>query len=203
MKRSFSKIRALLPPKLVTIIDFEIGTYVSLWKCLAYRKTLKGKFLSKQAFRYDELQNGIIWMVLFLSIGEIIAFELLVSNEKIKVILLVLGIWSALLILGIWAAVKANPHEVDSEFLYVRQGSLYEILIPRNLIKEIMQITARDQSKCKLIDQSLFLPVMNETNIRISLVSSMPCDLPWGMSGEVETIYFYLDKVNENFKYIK
>ena len=199
----FSKICALLPPKLATIIEFEIGTYISLWKCLAQRKTLKTKILSKQAFSYSELQNGIIWMVLFLSTGEIIAFELLVSNEKIKLILLVFGVWSVLLILGIWAAFKINPHEIDSKTLKIRQGSLYEIPIPRNIIKEIVQITSREQSKCKLIDKSLFLPVMNETNIRISLTSSIPCKLPWGMSGEVETIYFYLDKVNENFKYIK
>lgn len=191
----------LLPPKLATIIRFEIGTYQSFWRLLSNRKVLKFKRSQKLVFSYSEMQNGILWMFQFASICEIVAIELLVSNEKLRLTLLVLGIWSVLLILGIWASAKTNPHEIDEKTIYIRQGTLYEITIPKAIIKEIAQLNSREFSKCRLIEGSLYLPVMYETNMKITLHDSIPCKLPWGLSGEIDCIYFYLDSVAENKKF--
>ena len=203
MRKVYQSIHKRLPPKFATILDFEMGTYVSFVKLLTKRSELAYLHSQKRAFTYSELQSGMLWMFQFASIAEIVAIELLVSNETLKLVLLVLGIWSVFLILGLWASFKVNPHLVGDHSITIRQGTLYKISIPKSLIKSVSEETTRDFSKCKLISGALHLPVMNETNMKISLSSPIPCDLPWGMSGEVNEVYFYLDKAKENNKYFK
>jgi len=178
-----------------------MGTYISIAKLLFKRSELADLYSQKKAFPYGEMQSGMIWMLQFISFAEIIAIELLVSNEKLRFILLILGLWSMLLILGMWSSFKVNPHLVEEETIIIHQGTLYKIAIPKSLIKSISGVTSRKYSKCRLSDDELHLPVMNETNMKISLSSPIPCELPWGMSGDAKEIYFYLNKVNENSKY--
>ena len=203
MKKVYQSIHKRLPLKLATILDFEMGTYVSFVKLLTKRSELANLHSQKKAFTYSEMQSGILWMFQFASIAEIVAIELLVSNESLKLVLLVLGIWFVFLILGLWASFKVNPHLVEDHSITIQQGSLYKIAVPKSLIQSVSELTTRDFSKCKLSSGELHLPVMNETNMKISLSTPIPCDLPWGMSGEVNEVYFYLDKANENNKYFK
>ena len=203
MRKVYQSIHKRLPPKFTTILDFEMGTYVSLIKLLTKRSELANLHSQKKAFTYSEMQSGILWMFQFASIAEIVAIELLISNETLKLILLILGLWSVLLILGLWASFKVNPHLVDDQKITIQQGSLYKIAVPKSLIQSVSELTTRDFSKCKLSNGELHLPVMNETNMKISLSSLIPCDLPWGMSGEVNEVFFYLDKVKESSKYFQ
>ena len=203
MKKVYQSIHKRLPLKLATILDFEMGTYVSFVKLLTKRSELANLHSQKNAFTYSEMQSGILWMFQFASIAEIVAIELLVSNESLKLVLLVLGIWFVFLILGLWASFKVNPHLVEDHSITIQQGSLYKIAIPKTLIQSVSEVTTRDFSKCKLINGELHLPVMNETNMKISLSTPISCDLPWGMSGEVHEVYFYLDKAKENCKFFK
>jgi hypothetical protein len=195
------KVLNILPPKIATLIKFELGTYQSFWRLVANKRILKVKESQNLVFGYSEMQSGMLWMFQFASMAEIVAIELLVKNETLRLILLILGIWSVLLLLGIWASFKTNPHEIDSEFIYIRQGILYDIKIPKSSIKEITQINSRDYSKCRLVNKCLYLPVMNETNMRITLRQSISCELPWGMRGEIDEIFFYLDNARINIKY--
>lgn len=203
MRKVYQRIHKRLPPKFATILDFEMGTYVSFTKLLTKRSKLANLHSQKKAFAYSEMQDGILWMFQFASIAEIVAIEILVSNETIKLTLLVLGVWSVFLILGLWASFKVNPHLVEDQYITIQQGSLYKITIPKSLIQSVSEVTTRDSSKCKLKNGELHLPVMSETNMKISLSTPIPCDLPWGMSGDVKEIYFYLDKFNENSKYFR
>lgn len=180
-----------------------MGTYLSFIKLLTKRSELNNLHSQKKAFTYSEMQSGILWMFQFASIAEIVAIELLVSNETIKLIFLILGVWSVFLILGLWASFKVNPHLLGNQTITICQGTIYKITIPKSLIQIVSEVTTRDYSKCKLSNGELHLPVMNETNMKISLSSLIPCDLPWGMSGDVKEIYFYLDKAKENIKYFK
>ena len=203
MRKVYQSIHKRLPPKFASILDFEMGTYVSFIKLLTKQSELNNLHSQKKAFTYSEMQSGILWMFQFASIAEIVAIELLISNETLKLILLILGLWSVLLILGLWASFKVNPHLVDDQKITIQQGSLYKIAVPKSLIQSVSELTTRDFSKCKLSNGELHLPVMNETNMKISLSSLIPCDLPWGMSGEVNEVFFYLDKVKESSKYFQ
>ena len=203
MKQVYQSIHKRLPPKFASILDFEMGTYISFVKLLFRRSELANLHSQKKAFAYSEMQTGMLWMFQVISVAEIIAIELLVSNEKLRMILLILGLWSILLIFGMWSSFKVNPHLVEEETITIRQGTLYEIAISKSLIKSVSEVTSREYSKCSLSDNELHLPVMNETNMKISLSNPIPCKLPWGMSGDVKEIYFYLNKVNENSKYFR
>ena len=203
MRKVYQSVHKRLPPKFASILDFEMGTYVSFIKLLTKRSELADLHSQKKAFTYSETQSGILWMFQFVSVAEIVAIELLVSNKTLKLILLILGVWTVFLILGLWASFKVNPHLVDDETITIHQGALYEVAIPKSLIQSVIAVTIRDYSKCKLNNDELHLPVMNETNMKIALSTSIPCELPWGMSGEVREVYFYLDKAKENCKFFK
>ena len=203
MRKVYQSIHKRLPPKFTTILDFEMGTYVSLIRLLTKRSELANLHSQKKTFTYSETQSGMLWMFQFASVAEIVAIELLITNETLKLILLILGVWSFFLILGFWASFKVNPHLVEDQTITIRQGSLYKITIPKSLIQSVSELTTRDFSKCKLSSGELHLPVMNETNMKIVLLTPIPCDLPWGMSGEVNEVYFYLDKAKEDNKYFK
>ncbi|MBF8251725.1 MAG: hypothetical protein HW379_67 [Actinobacteria bacterium] len=187
------ELHSLLPPKIATILDFELGNYRSFWRIFSDKKNLSQKIKSGLAFNYGEMQNGMLWMVQFLSVSEIVAIELLVSNEKLRIFLLILGILTILLILGFWASFKTNPHDIDDEYLNIRQGSLYQIKIPKFQISEINGVVSREHSKCQLIDGILHLPVMNETNAQVKLLSPIYQSLPWGIKGAIKEINFYIN----------
>lgn len=203
MPKAFERFRALLPPKLASALDFEIGTYRSFWQLFAHRKSLNEKLNNQTAFSYGEMQNGILWMFQFATISELIAIEFLVSNETLKIILLVLGIWSIVLIIGIWASMKTHLHEVDDQYLYIRHGSLYEIKVPKTQILDLKSMTSREFSKCKKDGMVLHLPVMNETNALVILNKPLESELPWGMTGPVSEVWFYVNKGSSSIPVLK
>lgn len=143
---------------------------------------------------YGELQIGLLWAILFGSVIELVVIEIVISNQALKTILLVLGVWSIALVLGVWASFKVNPHELKDDILTIRQGALYSLAIPLDTIESIVLSNSSDQSKCAVFNGTLFLPVMNETNIELILKTPVSPSLSWGMTGEISAIKFYVNQ---------
>lgn len=129
-------------------LAYEIGMYRSLGRWVMRRPSVPDSGATR--FGYSVLVAPVIWIFIFVSAVEVVAVDLLLPWEGLRIAFLILGIWGLVWMLGLLASVKVHPHLVSDAGLRVRYSTNVNILIPWEDIAGF-QNRRRDLEKSKTV----------------------------------------------------
>jgi len=176
---------------------YELGMYRSLFRWAVRRPSVPDRGATR--FGYSVLVSPVIWIFIFVSAVEVVAVELMLPWESLRLTFLVVGIWGLVWMFGLLAGLKVHAHLVSDAGLRIRYSTNVNILIPWEDIVEI-QNRRRDLDRSKAVQvvqtesgAVMSVGVLKQTNVEIVLSEPRSVTLPKGPSEPVTAIRFYAD----------
>lgn len=123
-------------------------------------------------------------------------FWLLDFGLFVDLLLLALGVYSALLVFGVYAGTVVRPHVISSREVRVRYSSFYDVRIPREDIVSLRwRKESHDPTKAKTFGDGTWLGYDNyyETNLVAELREPMTVTRPLGKTESVRVVKFHAD----------
>lgn len=178
-------------------LAYEIGMYRSLGRWVIRRPSVPDSGATR--FGYSVLVAPVIWIFIFVSAVEVVAVDLLLPWESLRIAFLIVGIWGLVWMLGLLASVKVHPHLISDAGLRVRYSTNVNILIPWEDIGDL-QNRRRDLEKSKTVQIAstpsgtfMSVGVLKQTNIDIVLREPRSIPLSKGASEPITEIRLYAD----------
>ena len=178
-------------------LAYEIGMYRSLGRWVIRRPSVPDSGATR--FGYSVLVAPVIWIFIFVSAVEVVAVDLLLPWESLRIAFLIVGIWGLVWMLGLLASVKVHPHLISDAGLRVRYSTNANILIPWEDIGDL-QNRRRDLEKSKTVQIAstpsgtfMSVGVLKQTNIDIVLREPRSILLSKGASEPITEIRLYAD----------
>jgi hypothetical protein len=133
---------------------------------------------------YSRLATPVVWLFIFGSTVEVVAFDLILSRwlTFLRIPFLVLGIWGVVWMLGLMASYRMRPHLVTDAALHVRHMARTEVVVPLEAIASVRvaDVDAGGIRALKVLDDRLLVLVSGRTNIQLDLVDGTTLQTPLG-----------------------
>ena len=160
-----------------------------------------GRFLARQPdvpvgsvrVRYDAEGRLVGVVLLVLTVAELVVVDVVVPWTGVRVVLLVLSVWTLLLLGGLVAGPAVRPHLVSPGSVRLRHGDQHDVHVPTDGIAAI-RARRRDAPGRTLTvaDGVLALAVQGTTTVELSLVAPGLVTVD-GRDAEVHTVWFAAD----------
>lgn len=111
----------------VHAVRFEIGIWRSLFRWVLRRPAVPA---GAEAFTYHRMVAPVFWLWIFGSAVEIVAVDLLLPWEAVRIVAAALGVWGLAWMVGMLGALTVHPHLVDDDGLRVRHGFGFRTVVP-------------------------------------------------------------------------
>lgn len=144
------------------------------------------------ALPYATAGRGIMIAFLVLSAVEVAAVEFLVPWLWLRVLLLLLAVWSMVLLAGVMVANAVFPHTLTATELRLRNGLWGGVTLPLDALAGAGR-SLRDGGKAvQVVDGVLSLTPVDSTNVEVRL--ARPVDVAVGKhSGQVRAARLWCD----------
>ncbi|MFD5247564.1 hypothetical protein ACFWIW_23695 [Amycolatopsis sp. NPDC058340] len=176
------------------LIRNESRTMAGLWLYVSRRKD--GIDGDAVAVPYGSGGKPIFVVLAVVSAVEAGLFWLIDFGIVVDVLLLVLGVYSALLVFGIHAGTVVRPHVISSREVRVRYSSFYDVRIPRENIAALRHLKeSHDPRKAQKFRDGTWLSHDNfyETNLIAELREPITVTRPLGATETVRVVKFQAD----------
>ncbi len=110
--------RTVLPPPVATVLLWEAGTVRNGW--LAARGRVDGQHAAVEVLLYHAGMGLLMVMLTGLALVEVGLVHLAVPWLGVLVVLLILGVWTAVVVLGFWFGLRTHPHLIRPSGLRLR-----------------------------------------------------------------------------------
>ncbi|WET79276.1 hypothetical protein P3102_35500 [Amycolatopsis sp. QT-25] len=177
-----------------SLVRNESRTMAGLWLYLRGRKDGVGG--DAVAVPYGGNGKPIFIVLAVVSAVEAGLFWLLDFGLIVDLLLLVLGVYSALLMFGVYAGTVVRPHVFSSRELRVRYSSFYDVRIPRDNVVGLRQVQeSHDPAKTKAFRDETWVSHDNfyETNLVVELREPITVTRPLGATETVRVVKFQAD----------
>ena len=118
-------VQAALPAPVAFVVGHEVRMLSSLVLLLRGRRN--GVPPGAVALPYDRALRPMAWLLLGVSVVELVVVELVVPWPAARLVLLLLGLWSLLFVAGMAAAWVVRPHVLTPEVLRLRSGTWADV----------------------------------------------------------------------------
>ncbi|RSN59329.1 hypothetical protein DMH01_25550 [Amycolatopsis sp. WAC 04182] len=165
-----------------------------LW--LYFRRRKDGIDGDAVAVPYGANGKSIFVVLAVVSAVEAGLFWLLDFGLVVDLLLLVLGVYSALLVFGVYTGTVVRPHVISSREVRVRYSSFYDVRIPRENIAALRQVKeSHDPPKTRAFRDETWLSHDNfyETNLIVELREPITVTRPLGKTETVRVVKFQAD----------
>ncbi|MFD6068721.1 hypothetical protein [Amycolatopsis lurida] len=128
------------------------------------------------------VEAGLLWLIDF--------------GLVVDILLLALGVYSALLVFGVYAGTVVRPHVISSREVRVRYSSFYDVRIPRENVVGLRHVEeSHDPLKAKAFRDGTWLSHDNfyETNLVVELREPITVTRPLGATETVRVVKFQAD----------
>lgn len=126
------------------------------------------------AVPYARLSVPVIWLFIFGSAVELVAFDLILSRwlTFLRIPFLVLGAWGLVWMLGLLASYRMRPHLVTDTALHVRNMARTEVVVPLEAIERVTtgEVDVPGIRSLRHVDDRLLVLVSGRTNLQLTLV---------------------------------
>lgn len=122
------------PSALRRAVAFESGIWRSLTAWLLRRVDVPA---GAEAFTYHRMVTPVFWLWIFASAAEIVAVDLLLPWEHLRLGAAVLGLWGLAWMVGMLGALKVHPHVVDDDGIRVRNGFAVDLHVPWEAVASV------------------------------------------------------------------
>jgi hypothetical protein len=180
-----------------------IANELGIWRSLLFMvvRRVPGRDPGVQAFPYAKEATPLMAAFIFVSIIELPIVGLLLPWPTVRLVVLLLSLWTVLWMLGLLATIRVHPHLLDDDGLRLRQGATTDIRIPWEAIATVSAHRGRIQTRERVhIEQGddgpiLNLPAMKRTRVDVALHRPTLLKLP-GRVEEIAHVRLYADNPN-------
>lgn len=149
---------------------------------------------------YSRLATPVVWLFIFGSTVEVVAFDLVLSRwlTFLRLPFLVLGVWGVVWMLGLMASYRMRPHLLTDDHLHVRNMARTDIVVPLDAVTEV-RVADVDESgirSVKVVDDTLLVLVSGRTNLQLTLVEGTTITTPHGVLTPA-TVGLWVDEPRE------
>lgn len=113
------------------LVRFELLLYAATVRWIARRRAVPA---GADAWGYGRLVSPMLWLWVFGSAVETVAFHLLIPWEGVRLAVDIVSIWGLIWMLGMLAGYQVYPHLVTDDDIRVRSGVYHDIRVPRAAI---------------------------------------------------------------------
>lgn len=181
---------------LARAVRFERDSWVSLarWARAGFRTPPPPA--GAAAFGYHATVRPFLLTVLVVSVLEIAAVEFLLPWPTLRLVLLVVGVWSTVMVAGVLASVVVHPHTLDERHLRVRYGPRIEVRVPLAAVRSARR-HVRDHPGATLRvaadEQRVSIGVGGQTTVTVELGEPVAVELPAGGTVRVRHVDLHAD----------
>lgn len=193
---AFRSVEKLLPERVRRLVGFDTKGLVSLG-LLAARKR-HGVPAGAVAVTYSGAQLTLQLSFLFAMVVEAGVVEMLLRGigapEGLRMVILVVDVYSILIVLAIIAACVTRPHVLSDEELRIRYGAFFDLRVPRDRISSIrVAPNFNGKGMVRIEDGRLSVAVASQTNVVVELDEPVTVVRPLGKRAEARTLRFFAD----------
>jgi hypothetical protein len=186
----------LVPVQVRRLMEFETKGMASLFLWVARRRD--GVPPGATAVAYAREQTTMIVLLLFVMIVETVGLEILLQAFDvplgIRMVVLVLDLYSILFALTFGAACVVRPHVVSAGELRVRFGVFFDLRIPREVISSVrLSRNYNESGMIAVADGRLGVVVSSQTNVIVELTEPITVVRPLGGRTQVSRVRFFAD----------
>jgi hypothetical protein len=109
-------------------VRLELLLYAATLRWVARRRAVPA---GAQAWGYARLVTPVLWLWVYGSVGELVAFHFLIPWDGVRLAVDLVSLWGLVWMLGMLAGNKVYPHVLTDEALRVRGGVHHDIGVPR------------------------------------------------------------------------
>jgi hypothetical protein len=133
---------------------------------------------------YSRLATPVVWLFIFGSTVEVVAFDLILSRwlTFLRLPVLVLGIWGVVWMLGLMASYRMRPHLLTDDDLHVRNMARTDVVVPLDAVTDV-RVAGDDEPgirSVKVVGDALLVLVSGRTNLQLTLAEGTPITTPQG-----------------------
>ena len=133
---------------------------------------------------YARLATPVVWLFIFGSTVEVVAFDLILSRwwTFLRIPFLVLGVWGLVWMLGLMASYRMRPHLLTATDLHVRNMARTHIVVPLDSITQVRVADVDDSSirSVRVVEDTLLVLVSGRTNLQLTLAEGTTLSTPRG-----------------------
>lgn len=119
--------RHVIGDRLWGFITAELGLVTSIARLITRRPSVPE---GAAKFTYHRQSSPMMWTMVALILVEVIVIHLVIPWETVRLIVLVLSVYSLIWVIGFIAGFMVHPHLVKDDQLVVRHGSKIALTIP-------------------------------------------------------------------------
>ena len=159
----------------------ELALYVQLGRWIVRRPDVPR---GATPVPYGRLATPVVWLFIFGSAVEVVAFDLILSRwlTFLRIPVLALGIWGLVWMLGLMASYRMRPHLLTDTHLHVRNMARTEVVLPLDAVERVT-VADRDEGgirSLKVVDDELLVMVSGRTNLQLTLAEGTTLATPGG-----------------------
>jgi hypothetical protein len=113
------------------MVRLELLLYAAVVRWIVRRRAVPA---GSEPWGYGRLVAPMLWLWVFGSAVETVAFHLLIPWEGLRLVVDIISIWGLVWMLGMLAGYHVYPHLVTDDELRVRSGVYHDIRVPRSAI---------------------------------------------------------------------
>lgn len=179
------------------LVRLELLLYAAVVRWVARRSAVP---LGSEPWGYGRLVSPMLWLWVFGSAVETVAFHLLIPWEGVRLVVDILSIWGLIWMIGMLAGYHVYPHLVTDDVVRVRSGVYHDIRVPRAAIATAVAKERDLPSSVWLLQveqgengYDVAVAVSGRTNLLLTLVE--PTELSTAKGDlEVRTLAFWADE---------
>lgn len=142
-------------------------------------------------------------MLTALAVVEVGVVHLVVPWPAVRVVLLILGVWTVLVVLGFWLGLRTHPHLVTTSGLRLRYAHYLSIGLDWDDIAHVQRANLYEPTSVTVTDGRLHLPVSGSTNLLVRLHETRPMPLLFGRVRPAHEIAFHADDPDHALRAIR
>ncbi|MBE1531602.1 YdbT family protein [Actinomadura algeriensis] len=191
-----SAYQAIVPEQVRRIMRFDMGGLVALGMFATRRR--HGMPPGAVGVSYSKGQTTTMLAFLSAMVIELVGLELLLravgAPEGVRLVFLVVDLYSIVIVLAVIAACITRPHVVTDGEVRVRYGVFFDLRIPREKIVSVRTVRNFNESGLvRAAEGRLAVAVASQTNVVVELSEPVTAVRPLGKRVEVRSVRFYAD----------
>jgi hypothetical protein len=189
-------VERLVPPLVLRLMEFDTRGTISLFFWVTGRR--HGVPPGATPLPYHREQTPAMLIMIFVMVVDTVVTDLLLRAfhvpHALRVIVLVLDVYSVLIVVAILAAGATRPHVLTATELRVRYAAFFDLRIPRAQIATIrLSRNYNERGMLGIENGRLAVPVSNQTNVAVTLTRPITVTRPLGRTAEATTVHFFTD----------
>ncbi len=177
----------------LTVHEIVLGTSFLRWLT---RRGPHGAGPGDTVLAYAGGQTAMIFVFLFISIVETVAFEFIIPWPVLRTVVLVVDLWGVYFVLALHASCVVRPHVIGADgSLRLRYGGLLDVRIPAELIASVRRERRYAGEKRGALDAdgAAVLSISNETTVVVELTEPVTYVRVMGKPVQARTFRFYAE----------